>query len=231
LTSAIGFILRDLDHELVSKFTDELLLCDRWAKAIGYPNITNRATLGAIIGNGNEHFCKYSMLGHVYLFLLIVIEEIGANTFVANELLRNNAIEDRLSRPAVYRQFSFFSGEISALRLASCARSTIEKFKNNYTMCSFYKLMEWQRSREDSFHSNVQNPKPEEYKIIIDDDNIFRPLITKSIKQNSENLSKHLTTILKLKTDIREDLYVGADVTNSYLFDHEIIEMATRLYK
>jgi hypothetical protein len=69
-TSLLGFMLRDLQNEFCSRFTDELQGTDKHAKPIGDPNIANRAKLGAHIGEGNKHFQKYSMTGKVYLILL-----------------------------------------------------------------------------------------------------------------------------------------------------------------
>jgi hypothetical protein len=59
-TCAYGFMLRDLNHEFVSRFADELLLNDRNAKAIGSPYIDNRASMNAIIGEGN-HLLKSTL--------------------------------------------------------------------------------------------------------------------------------------------------------------------------
>ena len=63
----LGFMLRDLNQEFASRFTDELMLRDQYAKAIASPKITTRATLGASIGEGNAHFVKYSLFGRIYL--------------------------------------------------------------------------------------------------------------------------------------------------------------------
>ena len=41
--SHLGFMLRNLDNEFISRYTDELLLSDKHAKAIGDPNTTSRA--------------------------------------------------------------------------------------------------------------------------------------------------------------------------------------------
>ncbi len=53
-------MLRDLNHEFVSRFADELLLNDRNAKAIGSPYIDIRASMNAIIGEGN-HLLKSTL--------------------------------------------------------------------------------------------------------------------------------------------------------------------------
>ncbi|MFN9980285.1 MAG: hypothetical protein ACK53Y_10245, partial [bacterium] len=58
-TASLGFILRDLNTELSSRFVDELLIGDCHAKAIGSTNFKNRAKLGAFIGLGNTILTKY----------------------------------------------------------------------------------------------------------------------------------------------------------------------------
>jgi hypothetical protein len=73
-TSALGFMLHDLKYEFVSRFIDELLLQDKKAKAIGNVHVKGKGALNAIIGKGNLHFTKYSLLSHIYLFLLITME-------------------------------------------------------------------------------------------------------------------------------------------------------------
>ena len=52
--SALGFMLKDLKYEFAARFTDELLVKDKWAKAIGNTNISSRASMNAIIGEGNS---------------------------------------------------------------------------------------------------------------------------------------------------------------------------------
>jgi hypothetical protein len=80
---------------------------DKVAKAIGSPCINTQVSLGAFIGEGNKNFCKYSILGHIYFFTLIVLEEaveeaINENTVYA-ALVLNESIEEKLSRPALYK--------------------------------------------------------------------------------------------------------------------------------
>jgi len=72
-TALMGFMLRDLDHELCSRFTDELLITDNKAKTLGSPNIANRAKLGATIGEGNRHLTKYSLTGRIYLIIREIV--------------------------------------------------------------------------------------------------------------------------------------------------------------
>jgi hypothetical protein len=111
-------ILRDLNNKFCARFAIELLLCDKKAKAIGSNNITTRASLGAIIGEGNCQFFKYSMIGHIYLFTLIIMEKSCKNIPEIDTIQHNIALEEVLSRPILYRQLALFPGEISALKLA-----------------------------------------------------------------------------------------------------------------
>jgi hypothetical protein len=74
-TCYLGFMHRDLDQEFCSRFVDELLLQDKRAKVIASPLITTRANLGPCLGEGNENFFKYSILGHIYILLEIIIKE------------------------------------------------------------------------------------------------------------------------------------------------------------
>jgi hypothetical protein len=64
--SALGFMLKDLKYEFAARFTDELVAKDKWAKAIGNTDISSRASMNAIIGEGNLYF-EYSAIGHVYV--------------------------------------------------------------------------------------------------------------------------------------------------------------------
>jgi hypothetical protein len=106
-TCALGFILKDLNNEFCARFVDALLLTTKKAKAIGNPLINSRATLGALIGEGNKHFFKYSMMGHIHLFTLILMEEVVEESNVITIINQNAAIEERLSRPALYRRILF----------------------------------------------------------------------------------------------------------------------------
>jgi hypothetical protein len=73
-------MLRNLEQELCSRLADELALMDKNAKALGNKEISNQAMLNACLGKGNHHFYKYSIFGHVYLLLQVIIEEITLET-------------------------------------------------------------------------------------------------------------------------------------------------------
>jgi hypothetical protein len=103
------------------------------------------------------------------------------------------------------KQWALFLGEISALKLAANARITIEKFKNDYKVCSFYNHNDWRVSRDAIDNSRTQKPQAHAYKIIIQNSIIFHPSITGFMKQNIENLADYLFSILRLKPDIKEE--------------------------
>jgi len=96
-TCALGFMLRDLNNEFCARYADELLSCNNKAKALGSQYITTRASLEAIIGEGNRHFLKYTMLGHIYLFVLIIMEEACKNIPEIGTIQHNIALEELLS--------------------------------------------------------------------------------------------------------------------------------------
>jgi hypothetical protein len=220
-------ILRDLNNKFCARFAIELLLCDKKAKAIGSNNITTRASLGAIIGEGNCQFFKYSMIGHIYLFTLIIMEKSCKNIPEIDTIQHNIALEEVLSRPILYRQLALFPGEILALKLALNARGAIEKFKNDYKCSGSYNLIEWRTSKAILESNHIQSTLSGEYKVLIHDDNGFQPLITASMKQNSKNLAKHLAMILRLQPDTMEDIQEERSI-NDHLKDHEIFEYATQ---
>jgi len=139
----------------------------------------------------------------------------------------NIALEEVLSRPILYRQLALFPGEISALKLASNAQRTIEKFKNDYKCSGFYNLIEWRTSKAILESQHIQSPLSGEYKVLIHDDNAFQLLLTASMKQNSENLAKHLAMILRLQPDTMEDIQEERSI-NDHLKDHKIFGYATQ---
>jgi hypothetical protein len=109
-----------------------LLLQDKKAKDIYNLHVKGRGALNAIIGKGNPHFAKYSLLGHTYLFLLITMEEAVRDMTMKGITLNNANIEDKLTKQSLYQQLALFSREISSVKLASTAQKTFEKYKNDY---------------------------------------------------------------------------------------------------
>jgi hypothetical protein len=73
----------------------------------------------------------------------------------------------------------------------------------------------------------LQTPQPSEYKMIIDDNNCFKPCITHSMSQNSANLNTHLSALLRLQKEYQPN---ADDEENSvdYLIDSEILNYATQ---
>lgn len=128
----------------------------------------------------------------------------------------------------MYKQLPLFQGEISALKLASCAWYTIEKYNTDYKLCSFCNLVEWRCTTDELDNYQAQHPKALEYRIVIHENNVFHPLIYHSVEQNSSNLVKNLESILKLTPDAVEE-ETQRDLDNNNLKkDYEIFEYATQ---
>ncbi len=121
-TCALGFMLRNLKYELCSHFTDELLVRDRFAKAIGNPTLLSRANLGACIGIGNPHFYKNSIFWHIYLLIQVIMEESTRIIMPCEARIVSNRLEELISQPATYSRLNCFPREISAERLTNAAK-------------------------------------------------------------------------------------------------------------
>jgi len=93
ITCALGFILKDLKKELLSRFMDELIDRDRNAKSLANSKVSTRASLGPILGDGNGHFFKYSMMGHVYRLCDIILEEAIKDLPTHDNILTNHTFE------------------------------------------------------------------------------------------------------------------------------------------
>jgi hypothetical protein len=106
-TSALGFMLHDLNHELCSRINDELLLSDHAAQTLG--------CLGAFIGEGNKRFLRYSIIGHVHLLLQEFMKATNDTILATSIRQRDILLEDKLSQPQIYRQIALFPKEISPL--------------------------------------------------------------------------------------------------------------------
>ena len=65
-----------------------MLLSDSKAKALGNPDINNRAKLGACIGTGNNNFAKYALTGRVAILMRVMLEEV-------KRIINENHQEDR----------------------------------------------------------------------------------------------------------------------------------------
>ena len=198
-SSSLGFILHDLNLEFASRFTNELLLNDRNAKTLGSPTLTTRASLGVHIKEGNTHFAKYSLLGHVYLLIQIILDEASKTLSTYDEGIQNNLFENKMSERGIYQQLNLFPKEISALKLASAAREALLKFKHDYKICSFYNLIEWRTSTDALESHQPTYPNPCDYTVIINDEKAYCPRPLLSMQENSEHLSSHLCAILQLQ--------------------------------
>jgi hypothetical protein len=184
--------------------------------------------MNAIIGEGNLHFKKYSAIGHVYLFIWIIIEQALKDT---NGLCRdriNATLEENLGRPSIYRQIAIFSGEISPIKLATAARDAMRKFRNDYKLVGFYNIIEWRRSKRDAESNVLIIPRLDQYKILIGQNIFFQPMITNSMHENSMNLAEYLNGILKLKPEDEHNDIPIEDIDDVRLLDSEILELATQ---
>jgi len=222
-TCKLGFMLRDLNDELGSRFIDELLILDRNAKELARPLITTRHSLGASIGAGNDTFIKYSMLGHHYILLQIVLEEAKKTTLLIDTNSPNANLEEILTKTSIYWRLNCFTNEISADRLANAAKRCLKKFKDDYKIGSIMHLMEWRCKRSDLDNHCIIKPL-NDYIKIIDDENAFQPSVEHSAKYNCKQLSTHLRRILSLSGN--NTLTTNSDErhnTNRLLSNAEII--------
>ena len=218
--SHLGFMLRDTDQEFISRYADELLLFDKYAKAIGDPSITSRAKLSPIINSGNKHFSKYSMTGHIGLLVSVTFQE--ATRQISGQSTNTYTFEQLITREAFHKSLNFFPNEISAIRLSLLAKETLRKFLNDYQIASFINLFEWRQLRENTASSLRPNIPDEAYSIIIDETNAYCPIYTLPMTENSSRLSQHLENILRLDSNDMEPW-----IHNELAFsDQEILDQA-----
>jgi hypothetical protein len=197
-TSQLGFMLRNMDHEVCSRFVDELLLHDKNAKAIGDVNISSRDELSACIGEGNKNFSKYSVVGHIYILIKLILEEIKKAVILTNDNQVNDRFEDMVTKTMIYNRLNCFPKEISAIKLTSTARICIAKYKNDYKIGRFINLVEWRASRSDVINQRHITPQPQDFRTNIDDESAFYPSYISSMQENSERLAEHLRNVLCL---------------------------------
>jgi hypothetical protein len=231
LTSALGFMLRDLNKELLARFTDELLVMDKKIKSLASSKNKSRAAQGPIIGTGQGNLYKYTLLGHVYLYAKIIWEEATNNIMQQDHITQDTQaieFERRILSQALYKEIPLFSKEISAQRLTQAARNAISKLKHDYKVCGFYQLIEWRATRHDIANGDIIQPNPNDYIKIIDDHNCFQPNILSSSHQNSMHLVDHLLSILKLQQENQGDPAPRNNPGRQCLSDHEIIELALK---
>jgi hypothetical protein len=167
-------------------------------------------------------FFKYSILGHIYLLLQVLIEEAKKLVLLAIVISVNYRFEQVLYRPSFYTQVNCFPKEISSHKLANCAKTFIKKFKDDYKFGSFYNLMEWRCQKKELEENMCQHPHQQDYMIIIDDTNVCIPSLLYSMQWNSELLSTHIRSILCLSNnDIR-------NVSETFMSNEEILNYATQ---
>jgi hypothetical protein len=179
------------------------MLKNKLAKAIGDPTITNRASLSAYVGDGNGHFYKYSMLGHIYLLIQVVIEEALRTLTTIDEVQKSRQLEEIITRKDIYDRIRCFPKEISSSRLSIAAKDSLIKFKTDYKHGSFVNLLEWRCNVTYLQHTYLTMPTPQDFKILINDDTAYQPLIHESMDRNSKLMSQHLKCLLCLSTDNR----------------------------
>ena len=213
-TSQLGFMLRDLNCEFISRFSDEIMLQDRYAKAIGSPLITTRASLGACIGEGNTHFFKFSMFGNIYLLMQMLVDELKLSAEATENECSYDRLYHLLTCPTTYaKKYTFLKGIIGPPKLATSAKKCINKFRADYKIGSFINLVEWRCLRASVSYHYMQSPRDQDYKIIITEENVFQPALLLSMHQNSAALSTHLRSILCLdwEANIPEANDLGID--------------------
>jgi len=92
----------------------------------------------------------------------------------------------------------------------------------------FYNLMEWRVSMAAIESNDITPPFPQEYKVIICDQNCFQPFTFKSMRENSKLMAKHLINILRLNSYAPEGSDNDSAVSHTWLHDSEILEYATQ---
>jgi len=70
--------------------------------------------------------------------------------------------------------------------------------KEDYRSHGFFNLIEWRVKRADITNTTQTIPKPTDYRTLIDESNVFTPIMHSSMEKNSEDLAEHLYTILRL---------------------------------
>jgi hypothetical protein len=90
-------------------------------------------------------------------------------------------------------------------------------------LCSFYNLMEWRVSMAAIESNDITPPFPQEYKVIIFDQNCFQPSTFKSMRKNSEQLVEHLINMLRLNSYAAEGSANDSAVSHAWLHYSETL--------
>ena len=141
----------------------------------------------------------------------------------------DNDIEILLSRKPIYTRLKAFPKEISAVHLATTARTCLTKFRNDFKIGGFHNLLEWRCSIDAQEDTQTYKPDPQDYRLLISDDNAFRPSLLESMQTNSERLSAHLKAILSL-SNADAGVAEGGTCSNPPrpILNSEVIEHATQ---
>lgn len=122
--SQLGFMLRNLEHEFTARYTDELLLLCQHAKTLAEPKLAARAKLSPII-NGNRHFVKYTLVGHIGLLLAVTVQEVIRQ--ISPREATNAEFEKLITSRPFHEKLNLFPDEISPSRLVLfCQRNSIQ---------------------------------------------------------------------------------------------------------
>ena len=171
----------------------------------------------------------------------MILEEARKYTIASNGDLTSDAYEKLLSRPSHYARLNCFPKEtkdktdkkesqvISAIFLATTARTCFTKFKKDYRIGGFINLLEWRSFKRAFQNSEIQEPHPQDHRVIINDNNVFKPSPLQSMQVNSEHLSMHLKEILCLSIDDTVlETTDDALQADRLVLNTEIIEYATQ---
>jgi len=71
--------------------------------------------------------------------------------------------------------------------------------------------------------NDITPPFPQEYKVIICDQNCFQPFTFKSMRENSKLMAKHLINILRLNSYAAEGSANDSAVSHAWLHYSEIL--------
>jgi hypothetical protein len=224
-----------MKSELCSRFTDEQELADKNAKTLGSPGITSRASLGPCIGEGSRTFSKYSLFGHIYLLLQIILEEASKLITAQDARAHSDQLEQIITRALIYTGLNCFPKEISATCLVITAWTCCTKFREDYMISSFLNMIEW-RCTKDFLQNHYALPPPltiDDFRILIDATKTYSPHLQYSMEENSALLSMHLKSILCFQNN--EAQYQDFDEIQDLMDHHrlasnnDLIEHATQL--
>jgi hypothetical protein len=166
------------------------------------------------------------------------LEEAKIRVITHRQRHAKNPFEAILSQTRIYQDINCFPKEISPKRLGSAAKTSFQKFKNDYKVSSLINLVEWRCCKTYLGESYNTPIFPRHFKIIIDETNVYIPSAFHSMQQNSELLSAHLKRLLHLQNEIsdddapndREDDSLDSIYDEDRLvLDHKILQLVAQL--